>query len=60
MLCKDCKYFEILYKPCKYVGAHTEPGRAYCNKHKLITDFFSHKKFDGLKCVVVKGGKNEM
>lgn len=59
MLCKDCEHFEIVYETYKYVGMHKEPGRAHCKKYDLITDFFSHKKFDDLKCVVVKGVKNE-
>lgn len=47
MLCKECERFEILCEPMKDVDF----GHAVCKKHKLVTDFLSHKKFEWLSCI---------
>ena len=46
-LCKDCEHFHIL---CEYENPY-EWGEAVCEKHNLITDFRSRKKFETLCCI---------
>lgn len=46
MLCKDCEYFKIEYKPIK----DFDFGRARCDKYGLITDFRDKRKFKWLSC----------
>lgn len=52
MLCKDCKYFRIL---CEYKNEY-EWGKAACDKHNLITDFRTKKKFETLSCIEEEEG----
>jgi len=52
-LCKDCEHFHIL---CEYENPY-EWGEAVCEKHNLITDFRSKKKFETLCCI--EGGKDD-
>lgn len=57
-LCKDCEYFHIR---CEYKNPY-EWGEAVCEKHNLITDFRTKKKFKTLSCIeddTQKGEKNE-
>ena len=51
MLCKDCKHFKIEYEPYKSGGVCWDTGLARCEKHDLVTDFITHKKFKTLKCI---------
>lgn len=51
MLCKDCKHFKIEYEPYKSGGVCWDTGLARCEKHDLVTDFVTHKKFETLKCI---------
>ena len=51
MLCKDCKHFKIEYEPYKSGGVCWDTGLAKCEKHDLVTDFITHKKFESLECV---------
>ena len=46
-LCKDCPYFKIR---CECKNPY-EWGEAVCEKHNLITDFRSKKKFETLRCI---------
>lgn len=47
MLCKDCPHFHITEMPLRGI----DEGHAVCNKHNLITDFLTMKKFEWLECV---------
>lgn len=51
-LCKDCKYFKILYQPIKAFGlGYYDSGLAVCKKHNLEVDFLSKGKLNKLNCV---------
>ena len=50
-LCKDCEHFHIL---CEYESPYAW-GEATCEKHNLITDFRSKKKFETLRCIEEEG-----
>lgn len=54
MLCKDCKHFHIR---CEYEDEYRW-GEAVCDKHDLITEFRTKKKFKTLKCVEEDDGGN--
>ena len=47
MLCKNCPHFSIQDEPMRDVDF----GHAICDKHNMVTEFLSHKKFDWLECV---------
>ncbi len=51
MLCKDCPHFHIV---CEYKSI-IEWGEAVCDKHNLITDFRTKKKFETLSCIEEEG-----
>lgn len=46
-LCKDCPHFHI---ECEYKSP-SEWGIATCDKHDLVTDFRTKKKFETLSCI---------
>ena len=50
MTCENCEHFKILYEPLRTKGTLWDLGRAVCQKHNLVTDFFNHGKFKKLKC----------
>ncbi len=53
MLCKDCPHFHI---QCEYKNVY-EWGIAVCDKHNLITDFRTKKKFETLSCIEEQEGE---
>ena len=46
-LCKDCSHFGIQMEPLRGVDF----GLARCDKHNLVTEFLSYRKFSWLSCV---------
>lgn len=56
MLCKDCVHFKIEYEPYRSGGVMWDTGLARCEKHDMVTDFITHKKFETMKCVEEKAG----
>ena len=45
--CVDCEFFHVIYYPIK----GWDLGRAVCDKHELIVDFYANRKLATLKCV---------
>lgn len=45
--CSECEHFKILYPP---MGMY-DSGMAKCEKHDLVTDYFSKQKLNNLTCV---------
>lgn len=59
MKCVECPYFKIAYEPIKADRGYWDLGRTECKKHDLVTDFYSHRKLNTLKCVDGKPPKEE-